>query len=373
MKTTYIASLVAGLSLSLAACQPVDDVDTTELARFRAAIPNSAEISAPAPKASIRSTKAVGDRAVYPDAAFPIVAGVNVSVGAMIIILEFVTSLPPTVYNSATKEYVWGPYPNNDGVGYIAAYIRDTDGTGDFRYEYAFLRGIDNDLAKLSPVIFGAATPDESNDDRGVGVTLWDFEADRAFNEAHDPDFDPAAGNRGRFAALYGNTDENDPDGYVVVAVLRDFIGENDTGAQPADLDYFYGHFVDDENTIDFLDLQVDADVTDDEIAEDVGLRMAFVNGGVGRAEADVTGGSMGSAERGDVTECWDAALDQTYIEFVTTDGGVITNTASEGDIGNCGPFAASLDDLGVPSLDEVPSDLMAALDDIATNGIPAE
>ena len=369
----FLCSLV--LSAATLGCQPMDDQqDNPEIAQFRAAIPSADQLMAPTAKASIQSSHVLGERAIYPDAAFPIVSGINGSVTAMITLLKFITTLPPTLYNSATHEYVWGPFPNNDGVGYVGAYIKDTGGSGDFRYEYAFLRGIDNDLAKLVPVIYGGATPDENNDERGIGVTVWDFEADREFNQANDPDFDPTSGDRGRFAALYGNWDQNDPNNHAVVAVLRDFVSEEEPSEAAIDLDYFYGHFMDASTTIDFLDFELALDISEptDGVRENVGARMAFLNGGLGRAEADASGGTMTSGERGTVTECWDAALNQTFLELVTTDGGTVTQTVTDGELTNCGPFADSLDDLGIPSLQDVPSDLIAALDDVATNGIPA-
>ncbi|RMH38621.1 MAG: hypothetical protein D6689_19010 [Deltaproteobacteria bacterium] len=374
MKLTTIATT---LCLVAAACAAEDDgsIDEAKLATFRAAIPSKARLSAPAPKAS--TAAALGDPALYPTTSWPLVEGINGAVGSMIDLLEAIVALPPTVYNSDTDEFVWGPWPSDDGVGYVAAYIRDTHGTEDFRYQYALLRGASNDLATLTPVVWGGATPDPDNDDHGVGVTLWDMEADRAFREANDPNFDPAAGDRGRFAALYGAGDDPDaPENEMafVVAVFRDWVPADEPAAEPTDLDYFYGRYITAEHTIDFIDYEVDIDVSDpaDGIAEAVGVRMAFLDEGTGRAEADAANGSLAANQTVEAVECWDTSLSETYLRFDLIESGSVAQSISDGDLANCGLFQASLDDLDIPSLQDVDADLMAALDDVATNGVTA-
>ncbi len=374
MKTSLVFA-TAGLALSLAACQPQEPLESPDVERFRAAIPSMEVLAAPAPEASTSANNIVGETALYPQAAYPIVIGVNGTVALTVTLMKAITNLPPTVFNSNTNEYVWGPFENQDGVGYIAVYVKDTGGAGDFRYEYGVLRGIGRDLATLSPVLLGGATPDNANEDHGFGVMVWDFEADRAFEQEHDPAFDAAAGNRGRFAAAYGlGPDENDPNNEmgIVVAVLRNFVGEDEPNEAPADLDYFYGHYVTPDNTIDFLDFAFDMEIDEpaDGQLESVGLRMAFLDEGVGRAEADVVGGTLGPDARGDVVECWDTSLTETFINYQVSDGGTVTEMASEGELTDCGLFAATLDELNIPALEDLDADLMAALDNVAENGV---
>jgi len=378
MRTATLASLALALALPLGACVQEDDTnyDEQQLAQYRAALPTTATLRAEAPEPS--TAKMLGDPAIYPSSSWPIVEGINGSVETMIDVLELVVSLPPTFYNSETREFVWGPFPNDDGVGYIAAYIKDTETDEDFRYQYAFLRGASNDLATLVPVIWGGATPDPANDDHGVGVTLWDFEANRAFEAANDPAYDEDAGNRGRFAALYGaGYDENQPTNEVafVVSVFRNFVPEDNPTADPTDLDYFYGHYVAPEHTIDFLDYEAAFDVSEpaDGLAEDVGVRMAFLDEGIGRAEADAMNGSLAANQSVEAVECWDTAIDQTYISFEVLDSGDVIDSYADGELTNCGLFQATLDDLQIPSLQDVDPDLLAALDNVAENGVPSE
>lgn len=360
-------SLLAGLSLSVLALgcvaeEPSDGIDEQRLAAYRAALPTRAELSATAPQPSMMN--ALGDPAFYPHASFDIVVGINGTVGATIDLLDLITSTPPTVYNSDTREFVWGPYP--DELGYTAAYIRETEAGADFRYEFAFVRGIGPDLATLTPIVWGGATPDPEDDTRGVGVTMWDLTAARAFAEAHDPAFDPAEHDSGRFVALYGKGPaEDDPAAEMtfVVAVFRDFIAKDAPDAEPVDLDYLYGRYATAEHSLDFIDYQANLDVTEpaDGVTEDVGVRMAFLDEGTGRAEADAANGSLGDGELVEVVECWDAAITQTYVDF---DG-----VAQLGDVSACGLFQPSLTDMGIPSLADIDPSLLAVLDHVATHG----
>lgn len=356
---------------------PSGEIDQTLLAEYRAAVPSMSRLAAEAPVATQQNI--IGEPALYPSSSYDIVTGINGAVSGIILTLEAIVATPPTIYNSETKEFFWGPFENEDSIGYVAAYIREAAPGADFRYEYALLRGIDNDVANLVPVIWGGATPDERNEDYGAGVTMWDFEANRAFEEEHNPAYDTLALDQGRFVALYfAGPDENNPAAEVgvVLAVFRNFVPSDAAeGAQPADLDYLYGRVIEGELTFDFLDWEAGIDVSDpaDKLAENVGVRMAFINEGAGRAEADVEGGSFAANQNAKAVECWDNAVDQTYIEFEVFEDGASIAQAADGDSASCGLFETSLTDLGVPSLDSVDAELRAILDQVATTGIPAE
>lgn len=379
MKTlTQIMTLGALIGITTAGCQPPEensDIDQAQLAQFRAAIPSSSVLEAKAPEAS--AAAALGDPALYPSVSWEIVVGVNGSVQGIITVMREIVNLPPTLWNSQTQEFFWGPFPNEDGYGYVAAYIRDAGAGEDFRYHYALLRGVSNDVSTLSPVIWGGANPDASNPDRGSGITLWDFEANYAWEQANNPNFGNEPLDRGRFVTVYGaGADQNNPENEValVLASFRNFVPKDNPGAEPANLDYFYGRYVTPIATVDFLDYEVGIDVSQpaDGIAENVGVRMAFLNEGTGRAEADAIGGSLAADQSASAIECWDVTLSESYLRFDITDG-TGTVTAEDGQLTSCGLFQASLDELGVPSLDDVDPALRAALDNIALNGVPAE
>jgi hypothetical protein len=346
----------------LASCSSTD-YDDAMLTAFRKAIPDGDTLRATAPAANVAAALGPSTPAFLPAQATDLVTGVNGAVGGLVDNLKAVVAIPPTSYNDDKNEFFWGPFANDDGFGTVAVFIRDTEGQGDFRYEYALLRGVEGDISTLSPVIWGAATPDAENDDYGVGVSLWDFEANRAFEEAHNPDFQAGTAPEGRFAAVYGRgADENDATAEFafVVAVFRNFV-DPETANPPADLDYFYGQYKAEMFQVDFLHFIAEADVDDDRgsLSENLAVRMAFLNGGEGRGEAEVSGGSVGEASN--LTECWDAALSQTYFAFQGMEFGS----------GCTSIFTMTLDELMVPRLEDIDPAIREKLEDVAENGVP--
>jgi len=351
-----------------------DAIDQGLLAQYRAAVPSETQIMASSPKAS--SGAKIGDPALYPSGSAEIVLGINGSIEYILASLELLVSIEPTVYNSDTKEFFWGPYKNENGFGTIAAYIRDAGEGQDFRYHYAILRGKDNDVAGLVPILWGGANPDPDAKDHGSGITLIDFEANAAFEQANNPNGANMPMDRGRFVAVYGKDATDKGDLTLVFAALRGFVSKDNPDVMPADLDYLYGRHDDGTNKVDFVDWKSTFDVHEDAAMakpEDVGVRLAFVNEGQGRAEAQASGGDLASGQVADAIECWDNALAQSYLSFKTSTNGTEDSAASEGDLASCGLFQASLSELGVPALADVPADFKAALDDLAKNGAPKE
>lgn len=369
-----IAFTSFALMAVLAGCGASDDgaVDPALLAEYRAAVPSETQLMAKAPAPGVHAK--VGDPAVFPSGSTELVTGINGAVGGIIETMRTITSLEPTVYNSETKEMLWGPYPNDNGFGTVAAYVKDQGEGADFRYAYALLRGVNNDVATMKPVIWGGATPDPNNKDYGAGVTLWDFEANGAFEQANNPDVASVKLAKGRFVAVYAKGQEPKGEAAFVVAVFRGFVPEDKPENTPADLDYFYGRFNDSTNAFDFLDYKGDIDVHNDPAmaaAESVGVHMAFLNEGVGRAEVEASGGDLKADETVNGVECWDAALAQSYISMTTMTGGMPGQEFTDGTPSLCGVFEKTLTELGVPSLADVDPMMMAKLDDVAKNGIP--
>jgi hypothetical protein len=303
------------------------------------------------------------------------VLGINGSVGGIVDTMKTIVAAEPTIYNAETKEFVWGPYPNDDGVGTVAAYIKDQGEGADFRYAYALLRGMDQDLAKMSPVIWGGATPDATTEDHGAGVTLWDFEANFAFETANNPDVAKTPLDRGRFVAVYAKGKNDKGDFGIVLAAVRKFVPKDEPMNTPADLDYFYGQFKDATNQMDFVDWGGNVDISNDPakvLAENLTVHLAFFNDGTGRGEATASGGDLAMGQTAEIVECWDKTISQSYLSFATSTNGTSDGApAMEGEVASCGYFQKSLKDLGVPSLADVDAELKAALDDVATNGIP--
>lgn len=377
--------LIPLLGFTLAACggDEKSKFDQAKLAQYRSVVPSKDKLSASAPSNPAKQVS--GNPAFYPAAAVPIATAINGAVGTMIDLLEHIVQLEPSVYNSETKEFFWGPYPNDKGVGYVGVYIREAPVDHDFKFEYAFVRGIGKDTATMKPIIWGGGTPDPTNDDFGVGVTLWDMQANNAFDQEHDAsNYDPETRDHGRFVALFASgPDEHDAAAVVtwIVSAFRNVQWKDEVYDPQGgrDADYLYGRYEKDGNRVDFIELDAEADVSPDAhdgIDENIKIRVAFYNEGVGRAEASAEGGSIAAGEHGEAVECWDAALDQTYLKFEQKNA---TATISSLEIGlpeACGAFNATLDSLNIPSLALVTQDqpdLMNALDYVATNGVPLE
>lgn len=391
MKHLNLKYLFACLPFALVACgggddgmgNPAADLSDEEVAKLQQhlkAIPSRERVSAVMPIDADADGAAMSGTAEFAQHSINAAIAVNGPAIAMVSLLKLITAFPPTVYNSDTDDFVWGPGDNDDGVGQVLLYIRENGPDEDFKYHYAFVRLMDRDMATASPVIWGGANPDPEEDDKGVGVTLWDFEANNAFDEQYDPDFTKQGKTQGRFVMLYGDDPDAEGEARYNVAVFRDFVPEDAKGddPQPVDSEYFYGRAQEPgEVQVDFLDWQISGDICDgdpdscfdnnvvaDE-AETFGLRTVFVDKGIGRAEVEVMGGDLSSDVS--VVECWDKNLDRTHLS-ISADQSLLV------DDGQCAEgLQATLSELGVPSLGDVDPELMAALACVADNGIEGD
>jgi hypothetical protein len=294
--------------------------------------------------------------------------------------LRAITAQPPTRYAARERKFVWGPWDNERGVGQLALVVSENDPGAAFKYAYALVRTMDGDLGSATPVIAGGATPDPAAPDYGAGVALWDLEANRAFDAAHDPDALEAEQGRGRFVMLFAHQFVDTGDAFFNVALFRNFVPERQrAAAAPAELriDYFYGHFAGiDGVQADFLEAEIFADLCDASAAscfEENGLRDAdesftyaafFVDRGLGRAEASLSNGDLPQAVR--MIECWDDGLDRTFYQ-VENDGEVIETIQN----GSCAPPTdRSAAELALPTLGDISPALRDVMSCAAENGL---
>ena len=368
------------LPLTLVACAPEEDdesYDATLLEQYRTALPSADRLESGVPTpGSQPGALALGVDSEIAALAIEAAVAINEPVAELVATLEAISTLPPTLYDSTTREFLWGPWPNEDGVGNVLAYIRENEPGADFQYSYAFARLMGDDVASAAPIVAGGASPDAVDPDLGVGVTLWDMDLNNAFDETHDPDFDAnRQRSRGRVAILYGADTEGDGEFYFDVAVLRDFVGEDsEKDAPPADAELLYGHTKTDGVARHFLDWVIEGDLCDataescfesnvvDDRDETLAFRAAFL-GTAGRGEARLSGGDLSTNVN--VVECWNAMLQTTY--FAVGDD---TRTFEEGAC--TGKEGVSLADGGVPTLDQIDTDLIDALDCVASKGYRA-
>jgi len=387
---------VLALPVLFSACgkdQATAAYDEAKLAEARAAVPSKTQMSAEAPGAS---TRAAGATAMFPKFGVDVAAGVNGAVSGIVDLMARIVEIPPTRYKSDTQEFFWGPWKKNDPddtFGYVAAYVRENPLPRDFKYTYALLRGPDEDESKLVPIIWGSATPDPTEKDYGTGVTLWDFEANYLFAKT-DPAFVSKPYDRGRFVALYGRqVDKNDAAAVFAfnVAVFNGFVPKDKPTTAAVHAEYLYGKWVKADLAISFLDFRLPADVVPDAAQggpdgklEDMKVRMAAINRGVGRAEITLTNhdpqdGSYPSGKQGEATECWNAGIDETYLRFAqvdSTSGVADWNYEKPGTTASdCGVvFSKTLDELKIPSIDSVDAEFhdgLTKMRDVAANGVP--
>jgi len=375
-----IASLSIVLALLLPACgEDSQGYDQAQLDQARRALPTRALLTASVPEATMKGLQlnVLGAPAVFPQEVLPVATEINGTIGNLLDILEIVVEQPPTVYDSDKAEFVWGPFDDSDTVmlgDTVYVWVKDMGANSgeDFRYGYAVVRGMGRDMAKNKAVIWGAANPDPDNEDHGAGVVIWDFEANREFEDENNPNHGEL--DEGRFAAVYIRDDDaNEPDTEVgiVVAAFRDFVAKDDQPAEPGDLDYLYGAVEGVDVRFDFMDFRLTGNLDDATEAEEfLDVQMAFYNG-TGRAEAIGAGGDIPQDASIESTECWNAGLLREYYSFeaVLGDGTRQPIAPTEGEPTAC--TMQSLDD--VPSLDDVDAEMLDALADVATNGIPTE
>jgi hypothetical protein len=366
-----------------------EGIDPQLLAEYKRALPSLEILEARPVTADSAMNMAVGDPAEAPQQLAPMVQGVNAMIRGTVETLDFITDLPPTVYNSQTREFVWGPFPDDDSPienAHILVYIKDTgeDGGEDFRYHYAFARGVGNDAATFTPVIWGGANPDADNEDYGSGITLYDFEANKAFEDEHHPDHERVT--EGRFATVYAKgEDEDGTEVTWVVAAFRNFLPEDaEEGAEAANVDHLYGHLegIDENNNplvVDFVNTRAAFNIfpeDDPSTPETWDIYGVGVNETLGRAETTVTGGDLDAEDSPgsevQVVECWDGMGSRTYRGGTLTDndGMPVSFGDQEGVIEDCGYLAGPLSDLPLPTLDDLDGDLLEALGGAADNGV---
>ncbi|MCP4502890.1 MAG: hypothetical protein GY822_23380 [Deltaproteobacteria bacterium] len=395
----------ASLFISLAACspggtggtepQPSVEPDASEpdaqpnytaalLDEYRAVLPSHDVLDAPEPRSSVNAQ--IGNAATYPGLAAPQIMAVNQTLTSIIDTLGDITALEPTLYNSETKEFLWGPFDDDDSPmvdDKVLVYIQDAPEGADFDFQYAFIRYKGNDVADWTPVIWGGVNPDADEPDTyGNGVLLYDLEANADFVIANNPAAVREDLHQGRFAIAYMRQPDDNNANTDVTAVISVFRGFHGPGEPAVDFEQLFGRVenFDDGNTFEFANIETEHNIHEPEasdVTEDVSVRLAFFNRGIGRAEALVFGGDLTTATGESsiaAVECWDETLARTFFtldaEGEITGGTETISIEAEGDSASCGHFETSLDDLDIPSLDSIDSDLLDALSDVAENGL---
>jgi hypothetical protein len=306
-------------------------------------------------------------------------------VRALVTTLRAIAALPPSQFDAARRAFVWGPWEHERGVGQVALVVAENPAGADFRYGYLLLRSTDASLDEATAVISGGSTPDADDPEHGVGVALWDVDADRQFEIEHGG-ADGGARARGRFVTLFGHEASDQGESYFNLAVFRNFVPDDavrgNADAEPLDVDYFYGRFAGEGGLqLDFVDSDVLANICATDVescfadappaspsAERFEYNAFFVNRGVGRAEARLSEGDLDRSAR--FVECWNPGLRRTsfQVEGAGANAGTMMETLENGSC--AAPADQSALDLGIPTLDDIDPALLGLMSCAAENGL---
>jgi hypothetical protein len=362
-----------------------DSYDADTLAAYLRAIPEQERLVTGVPTLDEPGALSSAGDALLGAHGVEFARSVNRPVRALVATLRAITTLPPTQFDAAGRKFVWGPWQHERGAGQVALVIAENPPDADFRYTYLLLRSTDGSLEGATPVIAGGSTPDADDPQRGVGVALWDVDADRQFEIDHGSAGGAELG-RGRFVTLFGHEPSDQGESYFNLAVFRDFVPEDavreNPEAEPLDVDYFYGR-LDGEGglRLDFVDTDVLANVCGAEVdscfaeappppatAERFEYNAFFVNRGLGRAEARLSEGDLDRSAR--FVECWNPGLRRTsfQVEGTGADAGMMMETLENG---SCtAPADQSAVELGIPTLDDIDPELLGLMSCAAENGL---
>jgi hypothetical protein len=379
MTRTHGFLAVTALLLASGCSPAAPGYDEAALARYRKALPQKAMLHTVAAPQSAAPSNAVGDPAYFPSQTSGVAVAIDATIDGLIDSLGAITQLPPSAWDESMSQFLWGPYDDAStplAGDTVLLYVKDEGpAASGFRYDYALARGMGNDLSTMKIVIWGAATPDPADASRGAGVTLWDYIASRAFEDAHDPGHAPVAD--GRFVAIYGSGADAANPGQVdtlVVSKFYQFVPGDQPGAAPANAEYFYGGFVGPVDRVDFADFAIHGDLAGSATTapEDLSIDTVYFDGTLGRAAATIVGGDIASGTHVDAGECWDVSRNRLWLTEASVDDATQARTPivpDEGAESSCAIDAAGM--ASVPTIASVDPNLISALESVAANGVP--
>lgn len=353
--------------------------DDATLERYIAALPDTEAVLAEEPSVQTpTSALSSGQPAVFARHGIDFTRAVNQPAIELTSLLRVLTRLPPSRFDEVERQFTWGPWAHPNGTGYLTLWVRENVGSSAFQYSYALVRSPGRESGDGTSVIVGGASLNGTVSAAGLGVTLWDLDANLEFELAQDPGVELRQFGAGRYAMLYGHSDSNRTQSHFNIATFRDF-APPDTGGGPVErhtVDYFYGRFRNDSGLIHFVDSDLTGDFCDAEPArcfesnevEDASERYryqaAYVRGDGGRAEVLVRDGDL--SEPVGMTECWNERLTRTSLEVNKQQA--TTETVPGGAC--AGVAAQPLEQLGVPTLDDVDVEILRHLGCLAERGL---
>ncbi|MCP4919621.1 MAG: hypothetical protein GY913_22185 [Proteobacteria bacterium] len=216
---------------------------------------------------------------------------VNVMIALPLVLVDHVTQYPPAEINEDETVATWGPY--SDALDPVETALVVEHPSADADWTWTFIqkpKGADD--AEYVPVIAGIVDAGSTRDIHS-GTFAIDFDMLNTLN--------PNVGTTGVFVSEY----DLDEAGVTAAAIFQGF----SDGGQEIDAAYEYDQIHDGEGSMD-LGWLADLDANgDDEIHV---VRSRWTAEGAGRADAVLTGGSLGEVAFFE-SECWDGSFDPVY------------------------------------------------------------
>lgn len=256
---------------------------------------------------------------------------VNVDVLAVLVTVHAVVQLPPTTHPSSNV-YVWGP-GNGSALDPLIYKLTVTD-NGDGSYGWA-LEGRDKNAPEAASsyqvLVSGTHTPVVTNgvndEKHGNGNFLVDWDA-----RAKLPLPPKTANGNYQLQGTAQITYDNRNDDAKVDAIFTNVIDEN--SGLVVNPTYHYDQPAGADGKFQF---STQADVNNDGIVENTSIESRWKQDGSGRADIQVSGGSVPAGQTGTGTQCWDSSFLSVYeTETVPVAGSNAPYNVNSGDSAQC-------------------------------------
>ncbi len=292
--------------LLLGACAP----------RFTDVLPDDRLLmNLPAPTSAAKETPAEKDWSEYYLLTAEVTETINGMVGYVLGTTKLITLLQrPDTYDSAEEYAEWGPYSQAlDPVETLLWVDHDPDTD---IWTWGYHQWPKEDPTSVYDVVVGEVDAGATRE-TSTGRFTIDFTTANLLDPTVNVD-------GGTFSVDY----QLDPEGVAGTVILTDI------GGAALDGDYSYSQVTGGEGQ---MDLRLEDDVNPGSgagLLEDWTMRSRWTAEGVGRGDARMTGGDLGSTEATG-TECWDNAFEAAYRKQSLSG-------LEEGDVGACAYADAS-------------------------------
>ncbi len=299
--------LLAASTLSLLTVACVKQDQTPD--ELRTAIPTSDQVGIKLPG---ENAKTIGQLANWYVATRGVTRSFNGGSAWVLVTVHTIIEFPVTTV--VGNKYTWGPW--SDALN-PASYKLDVTAVGDGTYTYQ-LSGQSKTAAnaQFEVIIDGMADP-RPGELKGKGEFMIDFDASRRVNPVDAGDA------KGQVDAKYDLSAKH----------LDLTIASTDANNHPISADYSYDETADGGGAMTF---DVSGDAGGGPAIEEVTLHSRWLATGLGRADARIAGGDLGT-NQAIASECWSASFQRTFY----TDN--VNFAATEGNAGDCAFAAAEL------------------------------